>query len=221
MRRELVRVVGGVRIGGEHSAGLRVEHDDAAALARKRQRGGGLRDLRQRQHDRADGLLVREHVREVLQLEVERPALEIGRVRLLDADRAVLDRLVAHDVGEERRGCGRVDALVLVLVVGRDGLGDDDTIGGLDRTAVAPDVGEELPRVAARIRELLAAHDLEVGELRDEDREQHEHRDAHPADPRIHRAPAGVGGGSERIASSDRRNRMARSAKLATSDDPP
>src|SRR5689334_25199163 len=111
---------------------------------------------------------------------------------------------------------------MLVLVVGRHGLRDDDAVGGLDGPAVAADVGEELPRVPRRVRERLVARDLEVGELGDEDREEHEHRDADATNPLVHRAPgAGVGDGSERTASSDMRSRIASNAKFATSDDPP
>ena len=70
-------------------------------LPAERERGRALRDLRHREHDGADRLLVRERVGEVVHLQLERAALEVGRVRVLDADRTVLDRLVADDVGEQ------------------------------------------------------------------------------------------------------------------------
>ena len=114
----------GSNVGFEYAASTppvcHVEHDDAAALALQRERGRALRQLRQREHDGADGLLVRERVGEVADScrSNVRPSSS-DDVRALDADGTVLDRLVADDVGEERRGVGRVDALVLELVVRR------------------------------------------------------------------------------------------------------
>ena len=41
-----------------------------------------------------------------------------------------------------------------------------------------------------RVRELVATPDLEVGQLRDERDEEHDHRDTDPPNPRVHRVPA-------------------------------
>src|SRR5439155_750700 len=174
--------------------------------------------LRHRQDDRADRLLVRECVGEVVQLEVERSTLEIGSVRLLDTDRAELDRHVADHVGEERRGVVRIYPLVLELVVGRSRERNRRAVRGLDGATVAPEVGEQLARVARGIRELAAAPDLQIRELRDETDEEHDHRHADVADARIHRA---LDGDSARTESSEMRSRIARRAKFATREDPP
>ncbi len=108
VRCERVGIEGRVRVGREHAAGGDVEDDHAAALALQRERGGALGPRRHGQHDGSDGLLVGERVGEVLQLEVEGAAFEVGAVGALDPDRSVLHRLVPDHVGEQRRGRVRV-----------------------------------------------------------------------------------------------------------------
>src|SRR5262249_61434145 len=77
------------------------------------------------------------------------------------------------------------------------------------------------------VGQLLAVDELEVRQLRDEPDEQHDDDRADPADTGVHRSacPARVAAcpsaGAARAVSSDIRRRIASSAKLATSDDPP
>src|SRR5207249_4721652 len=138
--------------------------------------------------------------------------------RLLDSDRTELDRLVADHVGKERRGVVRIYPLVRELVAGRSRERNGRAVGGLDGATVASEVGEQLARVARSIRELAAAPDLQIGELRDEADEEDDHRHTDVADACIHLALDGV---SARTESSEMRSRIARRAKFATREDPP
>src|SRR6266511_311961 len=221
--RERLRVVAGVGVHGQDAARLRVHHDDGSVLAAERVLRRILELLAGRQHDVADGLLAREHVGDVPDLEQGIAARELVVVRALDAHVPEHERLVARELREE--GALRVEPLELELVSRLDRSGDDLAVGCLDLAARLGEVTQLESDVARIVGELVGVVDLQVGQLSDEQQDQDRDPDPHPPDGAVHRRASAraraVGLASRTADSSEIRRSSAMTTKLAISEEPP
>jgi hypothetical protein len=190
----------------------------AERVARRRLEQSG-----DRQHDVADGLLARDHVAQIPDLEQRVAPGELVVVGAFDAGVAEHERLVSRDLREQR--ALRVEALELQLTPGLDRPGHDLPVGGDDLAAGLREVTQLEPDVLRVVREAVGVVHLEVGELTDEEQDEDRDADPHPADGAVHRrvsAPARALGLVARSAlSSEIRRSSASTTKLAISDEPP
>src|SRR6266540_4143498 len=221
--RERLRGVAGVGVHGQDRTRLRVHHDDRSLLAAE----GILRRILElpagRQHDVADGLLPREHIGDIPDLEQGIATRELVVVGALDAHVPEHERLVARELGEQF--ALRVEPLELEFVAGLYRPGDDLAVSCLDLAAWLGEVAQLEPDVARVVGELVGVVDLEVRQLSDEQQDQDRDPDPNPPDRAIHRrasTPARAVGLAARSAdSSEMRRSNAMTTKLAISEEPP